>query len=119
MPRAVYRVSLARTEVIVVGAGPAGLDVQYPGLGPRMVDLDLTTQDGPTRVSRLMHSGRGLLLSLDGTPRSAGRWADRVEHVTAKAAEDTGAVLIRPDGYIAWSGADEQPLETALARWFG
>jgi 2-polyprenyl-6-methoxyphenol hydroxylase-like FAD-dependent oxidoreductase len=97
----------------------SGLDVQYPGLGPRMIDLDLTTQDGPTRVSRLMHSGRGLLLSLDGTPRSTGRWADRVDHVTAKTAEDIDAVLIRPDGYIAWSATDEQPLETALARWFG
>ena len=97
----------------------SGLDVRYPGLGPRMIDLDLTTQDGPTRVSRLMHSGRGLLLSLDGTPRSIDRWADRVGHVTAKTAEDVDAVLIRPDGYIAWSGSDEQPLETALARWFG
>lgn len=97
----------------------SGLDVQYPGLGPRMIDLDLTTQDGPTRVSRLMHSGRGLLLSLDDTPRSIDRWADRVDYVTAKTAEDIDAVLIRPDGCIAWSGTDEQPLETALARWFG
>jgi hypothetical protein len=39
----------------------SGLDVRYPELGPRMIDVDLTTQDGPTRVSRLMHSGRGLL----------------------------------------------------------
>jgi 2-polyprenyl-6-methoxyphenol hydroxylase-like FAD-dependent oxidoreductase len=99
---------------------PVELDcVQYPGLGPRMIDLDLTTQDGPTRVSRLMHSGRGLLLSLDDTPRSIDRWADRVDYVAAKTAEDIDAVLIRPDGYIAWSGTDEQPLETALARWFG
>jgi 2-polyprenyl-6-methoxyphenol hydroxylase-like FAD-dependent oxidoreductase len=97
----------------------SGLDVQYPGLGPRMIDLDLTTQDGPTRVSRLMHSGRGLLLSLDDTPRSIDGWADRVDHVRAKADEDIDAVLIRPDGYLAWSGSDGQPLETALARWFG
>jgi 2-polyprenyl-6-methoxyphenol hydroxylase-like FAD-dependent oxidoreductase len=65
----------------------SGLDIQYPGLGPRMLDLDLTTKDGPTRVSRLMHSGRGLLLSLDDTPRSVGRWADRVDHVTAGSGE--------------------------------
>ena len=97
----------------------SGLDVQYPGLGPRMIDLDLTTQDGPTRVSRLMHSGRGLLLSFDDTPRSIAGWADRVDHVTAKTDEDIDAVLIRPDGYIAWSSADGQPLEAALARWFG
>lgn len=97
----------------------SGLDTQYPGLGPRMIDLDLTTQDGPTRVSRLMNSGRGLLLSLDDTPRSIDRWADRVDHVTAKADEDIDAVLIRPDGYIAWSATDRQPLEAALAQWFG
>jgi hypothetical protein len=84
-----------------------------------MIDLDLTTPDGPTRVSRLMHSGRGLLLSLDDTPRPIDAWADRVDHVTAKTEEDIRAVLIRPDGYIAWTDADEQPLESALAHWFG
>jgi len=36
----------------------SGLDVRYPGVGPRLADVDLTTQDGPTRVSRLMHSDR-------------------------------------------------------------
>jgi 2-polyprenyl-6-methoxyphenol hydroxylase-like FAD-dependent oxidoreductase len=97
----------------------SGLDVQYPGLGPRMIDLDLATQDGQTRFSRLMHPGRGLLLSLDDTPRSLGGWAERVDHVLAKTDEDIDAVLIRPDGYIAWSASDEEPLETALARWFG
>jgi len=97
----------------------SGLDVQYPGLGPRMIDLDLTTPGGPTRVSRLMHSGRGLLLSLDDTPRPIDGWADRVDHVRAKTDEDIDAVLIRPDGYTAWSSTDGQPLETALVRWFG
>jgi 2-polyprenyl-6-methoxyphenol hydroxylase-like FAD-dependent oxidoreductase len=97
----------------------SGLDIQYPGLGPRMIDLDLTTEDGPTRVSRLMHSGRGLLLSFDETPRSVGDRAARVDHVRAKTDEPIVAVLIRPDGYIAWSAADGPPLEAALARWFG
>ena len=97
----------------------SGLDVRYPDLGPRMIDLDVTTQDGPTRVSRLTQSGRGLLLCLDGKPRSLGRWADRVDHVTARADEDLDAVLVRPDGYIAWSAADAHRLETALAQWFG
>jgi 2-polyprenyl-6-methoxyphenol hydroxylase-like FAD-dependent oxidoreductase len=97
----------------------SGLDVHYPGLGPRMIDLDLTTEEGPSRVSRLMHSGRGLLLSFDDTPRSVGRWADRVDHVRAKTDEAIDAVLIRPDGYIAWSATDDQPLEAALAQWFG
>ena len=97
----------------------SGLDVQYPGLGPRMIDLDVTTAGGLTRVSRLTHSGRGLLLSFDDEPRSIDRWADRVDHVTAKTDEDIDAVLIRPDGYIAWSATDGQPLEAALTRWFG
>jgi hypothetical protein len=79
----------------------------------------LTTDDGPTRVSRLMNSGRGLLLSLDGTPRSIDRWADRVDHVAATVDEDLDAVLIRPDGYIAWTGTDPQPLEAVLAQRFG
>ena len=97
----------------------SGLDVQYPGLGPRMLDLDLVTPAGPTRVSRLLHSGHGLLLSLDGKPRSIERWADRLDHVAAESAEEAGAFLIRPDGYIAWSAADLRPLESALAQWFG
>ncbi|MEU4932462.1 FAD-dependent monooxygenase [Streptomyces yokosukanensis] len=97
----------------------AGLDVQYPGLGPRMIDLDLLTQAGRTRVSALMHSGRGLLLSLDGNNRTTGGRGDRVDHVTAESDDDMDAVLIRPDGHIAWTGTDSTPLETALARWFG
>ena len=67
----------------------------------------------------MLYSGRGLLLSFDDTPRSIDGWTDRVDHVVANTAEDIDAVLIRPDGYIAWSGSDGQPLETALARWFG
>jgi hypothetical protein len=66
-----------------------------------------------------MRSGRGLMLSLDGEPRSIGRRADKVDHVEAKADEQTGAPLVRPDGYIACSATGERPLETALARWFG
>ncbi|MFJ2811415.1 FAD-dependent monooxygenase [Kitasatospora sp. NPDC087271] len=100
----------------------SGLDLRYPGVGPRLIDLDLTTEDGPTRASRLMRSGRGLLLSLDGRRRSVGDRSDRVEHVMAKTDEDVdgaGALLVRPDGYLAWTDTDGTPLDTALARWFG
>ena len=63
-----------------------------------------------------MHSGRGLLLSFDDTPRSIGRRAGRVDQVAAKADEDIDAVLSRPDGQGQLkSGADGQLLETALA----
>ncbi|MFJ5927645.1 FAD-dependent oxidoreductase [Kitasatospora sp. NPDC092948] len=106
----------------VISGLMSGLDIQYPGLGTRMIDLDLTTKDGPTRVSRLMHPGRGLLLSLDGKHRSLDGWNNRLDHVTAKATEgidNLDAVLIRPDGYIAWPHADGTPLEAALTRWFG
>ncbi|MGW4246902.1 FAD-dependent monooxygenase [Nocardia sp. NPDC004722] len=97
----------------------SGLDLRYPGVGPRMLDLDLITADGPARVSDLLHSGRAVLLSLDGTPRSIDGWSDRIDLVTAKSEEDPAAVLIRPDGYVVWSDTDPEPLETALTRWFG
>ena len=102
----------------------SGLDLQYPGVGPRLIDVELTTDDGPTRASRLMRSGRGLLLPLDGRQRPVGDRPDRVEHVMAKTEEDidgagAAAVLIRPDGYLAWTDTDDTPLDTALARWFG
>lgn len=97
----------------------SGLDIEYPGLGPRMIDLDLTTVHGLTRVSQLLHFGRGLLLCFDDTPRSIDRWADRVDQVIAEPGDYATTALIRPDGYIAWSATDAEPLETALTRWFG
>ncbi|MFD9791862.1 FAD-dependent monooxygenase [Streptomyces sp. NPDC059070] len=100
----------------------SGLDLSYPGVGPRLIDVELTTEYGPTRASRLMRSGRGLLLSLDGRPRPVGDRADRVEHIMAKTEEDldgAGALLVRPDGYLAWTDTDGTPLQEALARWFG
>jgi 2-polyprenyl-6-methoxyphenol hydroxylase-like FAD-dependent oxidoreductase len=100
----------------------SGLDLRYPRVGPRLIDVDLTTEDGPTRASRLMRSGRGLLLCLDGGRRSVGDRSDRVEHVTAETdadVEGAGALLVRPDGYLAWTDTDGTPLEAALARWFG
>lgn len=116
----------------------SGLDVRYdlgdghPLLGRRMPDLDLVTANGPLRVFTLLHEARPLLLNL-GAPGSIGLgpWAGRVELVDA--AYDGGwelpvigpvsapeAVLIRPDGHVAWTG-DGAPfgLEEALARWFG
>ncbi|MFD4639453.1 rifampin monooxygenase [Lentzea sp. NPDC058436] len=66
-----------------------------------------------------MHAGRGILLDQAGT-LSADGWADRVDHLV-DVSEDLGApaVLIRPDGHVAWAGEDQASLEGELARWFG
>ena len=115
-----------------------GLDIQYelgqghPQLGRRMPDLDLVTADGPLRVFTLLHDARPVLLNLgepgdfDITP-----WADRVQLIDAKYASTwelpalgvvpaPTAVMIRPDGYVAWVGDGTQHgLTDALTTWFG
>ncbi|MET1044337.1 MAG: FAD-dependent monooxygenase [Microbacteriaceae bacterium] len=84
-------------------------------LGRRMPDLAI----GEGRLYDLLHDGRGLLLDRTGTLSVAGR-SDRVEHVSAPDAElDAPAVLLRPDGYVAWLGEDQADLERQLGRWFG
>jgi 2-polyprenyl-6-methoxyphenol hydroxylase-like FAD-dependent oxidoreductase len=116
----------------------SGLDIRYdlgeghPLLGRRMPDLDLVTADGPLRVSSLLHDARPVLLNLgepggfDITP-----WADRVQLIDAEyagkwelpvlgAVPAPIAVLMRPDGYVAWVGdRTEQGLPDALTTWFG
>jgi 3-(3-hydroxy-phenyl)propionate hydroxylase len=115
-----------------------GLDIYYdlgeghPLLGRRMPDLDLVTADGPLRVFALLHDARPVLLNLgepgdfDITP-----WADRVQLIDARyvgrwelpalgAVTAPTAVLIRPDGYVAWAGERTQHgLTDALTTWFG
>jgi len=67
----------------------------------------------------LLHRGRGLLL--DRTERlTVGGWSDRVDHLAdPTAALDVPCVLLRPDGYVAWIGDDQQDLDAHLSRWFG
>src|SRR5712672_46275 len=116
----------------------SGLDIHYDLgeghalLGRRMPDLDLVTANGPLRVFTLLHDARPVLLNLgepggfDITP-----WADRVQLVDAKyvgrwelpalgPVTAPTAMLIRPDGYVAWVG-DRHPLglPDALTTWFG
>jgi hypothetical protein len=121
----------------------SGLDIHYdfgeghPLLGRRMPDLDLVTADGPLRVFSLLRDARPMLLNL-GEPGAGesgafeiGPWADRVPLIDAKydgpwelpaigtVAAPT-AVLIRPDGYVAWVGDVTQlGLADALTTWFG
>ncbi|MFC4114248.1 rifampin monooxygenase [Nonomuraea zeae] len=84
-------------------------------LGRRMRDLKL--KQG--RLYELMHGGRGLLLDQTGRLSVAG-WADRVDHVVDVSEElDVPGVLLRPDGHVAWAGADQQGLLDRLPAWFG
>src|SRR5206468_9265464 len=116
----------------------AGLDIRYDLgeghalLGRRTPDLDVVTADGPLRVFTLLHDARPALLNLgepgafDITP-----WADRVQLVDAEyvgtwelpaigAVTAPTAVLVRPDGYVAWVGDLTQVgLADALTTWFG
>ncbi|WOX26389.1 rifampin monooxygenase [Streptomyces solicathayae] len=85
-------------------------------LGRRLRDVKLK-QSG--RLFELMHGGRGLLLDQTGRLSVAG-WADRVDHVVDVSEEvDAPAVLLRPDGYVAWVGDDQQELLAVLPKWFG
>ena len=116
----------------------SGLDIHYdlgeghPLLGRRMPDLDLVTADGPLRVFTLLHDARPVLLNL-GEPGGfdIAPWADRVQLVDAEYAGPwelpaigvvtaPTAVVIRPDGYVAWVGDRTQlGLADALTTWFG
>jgi 2-polyprenyl-6-methoxyphenol hydroxylase-like FAD-dependent oxidoreductase len=84
-------------------------------LGRRMRDVGLKRG----RLYELMHDGRGLLLDQTGRLSVAG-WADRVDHVVDTSEElDVPAVLLRPDGHLAWVGEDQQDLLSRLPKWFG
>lgn len=88
---------------------------EHPLVGRRMRDLTLDRG----HLYGLMHRGRGLLL--DGTGGlSVGRWADRVDHVVVGRAElEVAALLLRPDGHVAWVGEDQPELDRRLTTWFG
>lgn len=84
-------------------------------LGRRLRDLELK---GGHLYGR-MHTGQGLLLDQTGQLSVAG-WEDRVDHVVDVSEElDAPAVLLRPDGHVAWVGEDQAELAAHLARWFG
>jgi len=116
----------------------SGLDIHYdlgeghPLLGRRMPDLDLVSPNGQMRVFTLLHDARPVLLNF-GEPSGFDitRWADRVRSIDAEyagiwelpalgAVPAPTAVLIRPDGYVAWVGDVIQAgLADALTTWFG
>ncbi|CAG6391044.1 FAD-dependent monooxygenase [Streptomyces cocklensis] len=116
----------------------SGLEIRYdvgtgshPLLGMRMPPLALTVNGRATGTAELLRPARGLLLDLADNPelrRRATGWTDRIDLVTA-APEDpaagsalagTTAVLVRPDGYVAWAApGSHHDLPMALERWFG
>ncbi len=109
----------------------AGADVRYdprgvpahPMTGRWMPDLALKTRDGATRVAEVVRGGRPVLLAFTDHAAYAGAargWADRVDVVAAGAeAAPADAVLIRPDGYVAWAAGAAGELPAALRTWFG
>jgi hypothetical protein len=116
----------------------SGLDVHYdlgpghPLLGRRMPDLDLSIGGGSQRVFTLLHDARPVLLNLDEPAAlDLGPWTDRVRKTDARyagtwelpvlgAVSAPAAVLIRPDGYVAWVGdGTDRGLRDALVTWFG
>jgi 3-(3-hydroxy-phenyl)propionate hydroxylase len=130
-------VGMAEPRLVTAGR-MSGLDIRYdfgeghPLLGRRMPDLEVTTPDGLRRVFTLLHKARPLFLNL-GKPLAADLtpWADRVQLVEATydgpwelpvigtVAAPT-AVLVRPDGYVAWAGErSDAGLTDALTTWFG
>lgn len=121
-----------------IAAEMSGLAIHYefgeghPLLGRRMPDLDLVTSDGPVHVFTLLKDARPVLLNLDA-PGNVGipRWSDRIRLVDGRyddawelpalgVVSAPTAVLIRPDGYVAWVGNGTQDgLQEAVNSWFG
>ncbi|MEC3975510.1 FAD-dependent monooxygenase [Amycolatopsis sp. H20-H5] len=115
----------------------SGLEIRYdvgggshPLLGRRLPRMDLDRNGRGVSTAELLHPGRGVLLDLAGNPvlhDRAAAWIDRIDVVTARLAKGplpttitTTAVLLRPDGYVAWAAPGTHgDLPMALERWFG
>ncbi|MEU6121154.1 FAD-dependent monooxygenase [Streptomyces sp. NPDC047123] len=118
----------------------SGLDIRYgtcgtghPLVGLRLPHARVRVGSATCTTLELLRSGRGLLLGLDGRVPAVGeRWADRIDLVVARPEPDSdpgeldkvSAVAVRPDGYVVWAGASQDPggtgqLAAVLERWFG
>lgn len=114
----------------MVSGSDIAYDVGRPGdaLAGRFIpETVLKTAAGPTSLAALLHHGRPVLLDLADRAdvrQAAAGWAGRVDVLSARAEElPADAVLLRPDGYAAWSapagGTGTEGLQAALRRWFG
>ncbi|MDL4815444.1 FAD-dependent monooxygenase [Actinomadura opuntiae] len=114
------------------GAAPAPDRQPHPAVGGWLADFPLTIGTERTRLADLMNRARPLLLDLGGPDRladAASAWKDRVDIVTAAGTPPTDparALLVRPDGYVAWAAAPDTAGEQAratlldaLTTWFG
>ncbi|MFD0319275.1 FAD-dependent monooxygenase [Streptomyces flavalbus] len=131
--RDLYTELIALDEVKRHLAGAVShIDIRYdvgpdahPLAGYRLPPRTLDTPDGPTRTPELLHQARGVLLVLADKPKvraAAVGWEGRVSTVIGALPapfDEVAALLVRPDGYIAWAGGDESGLDKALHRWFG
>jgi 2-polyprenyl-6-methoxyphenol hydroxylase-like FAD-dependent oxidoreductase len=115
-------------ELTGTGLAGTGLAGSGPLTGRRLADIPLTTSEGDTSVARLLQAGHGLLLDFAddaGLQRLATGWGDRLDLVTAEPAPelDATAILVRPDGRVAWSSRHTEiwgtGLSAAMYRWFG
>lgn len=124
-PQAVRRVltELAEFEDVrrLLSEKTAGISIRYDfgeepePIGRRLRDVSLPRG----RLYDLLHDGRGLLLDQTSNLSVAG-WADRVDHVVGESPDlNLPAVLLRPDGHIAWAGDDQRDLLRHLPTWFG
>ncbi|MFK0137224.1 rifampin monooxygenase [Streptomyces murinus] len=103
------------TEKIIATGIRYDLGTGHELLGRRLPDMPL--KQG--RLYELLHRGRGLLLDRTGSLSVTG-WADRIDHVVDGSDQlDAPAVLLRPDGHVAWAGEDPSDLAERLPRWFG
>ncbi|GGU17081.1 FAD-dependent monooxygenase [Streptomyces lateritius] len=102
-------------------------DGDHPLLGRRLPPRVLTTAAGPVGTPELLHPAQGLVLDLADDPEvreAAAGWKDRVTTVTGVPRDPevfagATAVLVRPDGYVAWAGTNTDSLAAALHHWFG
>jgi bifunctional hydroxylase/dehydrase len=134
--RAVFAQLMARPAVgRYLSGAVSGLDIRYevgsgdhPLLGRRIPNLLLHGRRGDVSTAALLKTARGVLVGDTARlAQVAAPWADRVDVVEAGPApahdlrwpDGTSAVLIRPDGYVAWAGPGEVDLTVALQRWFG
>ncbi|QES39596.1 monooxygenase [Streptomyces venezuelae] len=112
--------------------GTAPSPAPHPLLGRRLPKRPLTGADGESDTARLLHPARGILLDLTDNPAlraAAAPWADRIHTITATAKPSEGAtdvltdldaLLVRPDGHVAWTSQDTPAgLTAALTHWFG